>query len=113
MTTHRRGEIWLASLDPIVGHEQGGTRPCMVVSADAYNKLPIGMVIVVPLTTSDRGLAHQTPILGTATGLTDQSFARPEDVRAISAKRLLQRLGEASVEELQAVAATLRAFLDL
>ncbi len=85
----------------------------MVVSADAYNKLPIGMVIVVPLTTSDRGLAHQTPILGTATALTQQGFARPEDVRAISAKRLLQRLGEVSVEELNAVASTLRAFLDM
>jgi mRNA interferase MazF len=113
VTTPRRGEVWLATLDPTLGHEQGGSRPCVVVSADAYNRLPIGMVIVVPLTTRDRGFAHQPAIASETAGLPSRSFARPEDVRAISTARLGKRFGQVSDDELAAMAGVLRAWLDL
>ncbi|KWW99145.1 type II toxin-antitoxin system PemK/MazF family toxin [Carbonactinospora thermoautotrophica] len=113
MRAARRGEIWLADLNPIAGHEQGGVRPCVIVSADGYNRLPIGMAIVVPLTSRDRGLSHQTPIRNAASGLDRVSYARPEDVRAISVERLVRRLGTADDEEMTAIGSALRAFLDL
>ena len=33
----KRGEIWLVSLDPSVGHEQAGNRPVLIVSPDKFN----------------------------------------------------------------------------
>jgi mRNA interferase MazF len=113
VTIHRWGDVWLADLNPVAGHEQGGRRACLVVSEDAYNRLPIHMAIVVPLTSRDRGLAHQPCIAQAASGLDERSFARPEDVRAISADRLVRRLGQATTDEMAAVAAVLRTFLDL
>lgn len=109
--TARQGEVWLATLDPVRGHEQGGRRPCLVVSSDAYNRMPIEMVIVVPLTTRDRGIRAQPRIGGTHSGLSAPSFARPEDVRAISADRLVRALGRAGDDELAAVLAIVGRFL--
>ena len=45
-----RGEIWLVSLDPTAGHEQQGTRPVLIVSPAAFNRLT-GTPIVLPITT--------------------------------------------------------------
>jgi mRNA interferase MazF len=109
----RWSDIWLAELNPVIGHEQGGRRPCLVVSTDAYNRYPSNMAIVVPLTGTDRGLAHQPPIARATSGLDKPSFARPENVRAVSADRLVRRLGQATTDEMVAVGAVLRHFLDL
>lgn len=113
MTTVRTGEIWLAALDPVVGHEQGGRRPVVVVSADGLHTLPIAMAIVVPLTGKDRALVTQPRLTGPTTGLSKPSFARPEDTRAIDTSRLVRRLGTASTEDLAAIRKVLRYFLDL
>ncbi len=113
MTKVRTGEIWLAILDPLVGHEQGGRRPVVVVSADGLHGLPIGMAIVVPLTGKDRGLVTQPRVVGSTTGLSKPSFARPEDTRAIDTARLERRLGTVDPETLAAIRKVLRYFLDL
>ena len=44
------GEVWDLVLSPVVGHEQGGMRPALVVSNDEYNVTPHGLCIVVPVT---------------------------------------------------------------
>ncbi len=49
-----RGEIWEFDLDPKVGREQKGTRPCLVVSTNAMNASAFGTVIVCPITTRKR-----------------------------------------------------------
>jgi mRNA interferase MazF len=113
VTTVRTGEVWLAALDPVVGHEQGGRRPVVVVSSDGLHSLPIGMAIVVPLTGTDRGLVTQPRLAGPATGLRRPSFARLEDTRAIDTSRLVRRLGTADADDLAAVRKVLRYFLDL
>ena len=108
-----RGDVWLVDLEPVAGHEQGGTRPCVVVSDDAYNGLPIAMAIVVPLTGRDRGFQHQPPVRTGRSGLTRDSRARPEDVRAVSFARFSRRLGLVEPDELDAIATVLRLFLRL
>ena len=45
-----RGEIWLVSLDPSAGHEQQGTRPVLIVSPAAFNRVT-GTPVVLPVTT--------------------------------------------------------------
>lgn len=49
----RRGDVLLADLAPVVGREQSGLRPVVVVSTDAINELPL-VVTVVPGTSADR-----------------------------------------------------------
>ena len=88
-----RGEIWLAALDPVSSGEQGGTRPVLVVSTNAFNAWPVGLVIIVPITTRDRGFAHHIAVEGR--GLDRPSFAMPEYVRAVAQRRLQRRLGAA------------------
>jgi mRNA interferase MazF len=109
----RTGEIWLAQLDPTVGHEQGGRRPVLIVSSNGLHSLPIDMIVVVPLTGHDRGLVTQPRISSEESGLSRVSFARPEDMRAIDARRLQRRLGIVSPTELVEVRKVLRYFLDL
>ena len=68
-----RGEVWLAALDPVAPGEQGGTRPVIVVSTKAFTLWPVGLVMVVPLTTRERGFAHHIRARGG--GLDRPSFA--------------------------------------
>jgi mRNA interferase MazF len=86
-----RGEVWLTSLDPVGPSEQGGTRPVLVISTDAFNGWPVGLVIVVPITTRDRGFAHHIAVTGG--GLDRPSFAMPEYVRSVAQRRLQRHLG--------------------
>lgn len=113
VTDIRTGDVWLAHLDPTVGHEQGGRRPVVVVSSDGLHSLPIDMVVVVPLTGQDRGLVTQPRVSSGSAGLRRTSFARPEDVRSIDSTRLQRRLGTVSPGELSEIRKVLRYFLDL
>ena len=113
VTPIHTGEIWLAELDPTVGHEQGGRRPVVVVSADELHALPINMIMVVPLTSHDRGLVTQPRVANERSGLSRASFARPEDLRATDATRLQRRLGRVSTNELTEIRKVLHYFLDL
>ena len=52
----RRGEVWLAELDPVQGSEQAGTRPVIVFQNDVVSQLST-MAIAMPLTTNQRRAA--------------------------------------------------------
>jgi mRNA interferase MazF len=73
------------------------------------------MVIVVPLTTVDRGLPHHVPIVSSSAGLDRPSWARTEDVRAISERRFVagRPVGVLSPAEREAVRAQLRLMIDI
>jgi mRNA interferase MazF len=110
----RPGDVWLADLNPVIGSEQAGRRPVVIVSGPRHLMLPHAVVFVVPITSRDRGLRHQIPISSSSSGLNKlPSFTRPEDARAVAYQRLTQRLGAVTAEELAAVRRILRAFLDL
>ena len=46
-TLPNRGEIWLADLNPTRGHEQAGARPVLIISTNAFNHGPAGLVFVI------------------------------------------------------------------
>lgn len=89
-----RGHIWSVQLDPTVANEQRGTWPCLVVSADRFNALPIRQAIVVPLTTRDRGFPHHIAVRDDG-GLTRPSWAMCEGVRTVSTQRFGLLIGSA------------------
>lgn len=110
-----RGEVYQANLDPISGSEQGGTRPVLIVSRDALNaNAPI--IIVVPLTSRENKKrlypTHVEIPVGEA-GLSKNSVALCEQVRAISKNRLTKRIGQLSVQKMSLIEATLMIALDL
>jgi mRNA interferase MazF len=110
----RPGDVWLVNLNPVIGSEQAGRRPAVIVSGPLHLSLPHAVVFVVPITSRDRGLRHQVPVASQASGLSKlPSFTRPEDARAVSYERLERRIGAVTPAELAAMRRILRAFLDL
>jgi mRNA interferase MazF len=108
----RRGEIWLVDFGEPIGHEQAGRRPAVVVSADRLNESQAGVVIVVPCTTTHRALPSHVELDPASSGLDQVSYAKCEDVKSISERRLVARLGVANEEALFAIERALRFLLD-
>lgn len=106
----RQGHIWLATLDPTIANEQHGTRPCLVVSTDRFNALPIHQAIVVPLTTRDRGLPHHIAVADDGR-LDRASWAMCESIRTVSTQRFSRRIGSASADTLTDIIAQLGQWL--
>jgi mRNA interferase MazF len=109
----RRGEIWLIDYGGPVGREQAGRRPAVVVSVDPLNESGAGVVIVVPCTTTRRGLPSHIELEPGSSGLDEVSYAKCEDVKSISEHRFVVKLGTANPESLFEIARTLRFLLDL
>jgi mRNA interferase MazF len=107
----RQGEIWTVNLNPTVANEQAGTRPCLIISADRFNALPIRHCIVVPLTSRDRRLPHHVTV-GDDGGLKRPSWAMCEALRAVSVSRLGARVGVADQPTVDAVIAQVTAWVD-
>lgn len=109
----RRGEIWLIDFGEPIGREQSGRRPAVVVSDDEVNDGPSGLVIVIPITSSRRGLPSHIELDDPATGLDEVSYAKCEDVKSVSTEHLIARLGAAPAPAMFAVERALRFLLAL
>lgn len=111
MTSPRRGEVWTADLDPTRGHEQAGTRPVLVLSVDAFNRSPAGLVTVLPITRKARELNTRVPIAPPEGGLEFASFVIAEQVRTISIERLHKYCGKVKPATQAAVGRIVRTLL--
>ena len=109
----RRGEVWLVDSGEPMGREAGWQRPAVVVSSDYLNEGPSGIVIVVPCTTRNRGLRTHVELDRAGSGLDELSYARCEDMKSVSERRLASRLGQAGPEAMQAISRILEFLLDL
>jgi len=87
----RKGEIWFVKIPPTNGHEQGGTRPVLVLS-----EIEANTVIVVPFTSNIQALRfiHTIEIIPSQlNGLKSKSIALAFQMRAIDRKRLISKIG--------------------
>ena len=88
-----RGDIYLVSLDPTSGHEQQGTRPVLVVSASAFNRLT-KTPVVLPITTGGnfaRTAGFAVSLTGAGiktTGVVRCDQPRAFDLRSHNARKL-------------------------
>ncbi|MDD5198805.1 MAG: type II toxin-antitoxin system PemK/MazF family toxin [Terrimicrobiaceae bacterium] len=97
-----RGDIVWAELDPTKGHERSGRRPVVVLSQDVFNERS-GTVIACTLTSQEpRAGFPLTLELGTGK-LPKRSWVKISQIRTLSVKRLVKKLGSVSVEELEQV----------
>jgi len=104
-----RGEVWLIRFDPIQGAEIDKTRPAVVVNPPAIGRLPLR--IVVPLTSWQAKFAtvpwlvhvKQSP----RNGLHRDSAADCYQVKSISLKRFVTKLGDLRADELEEISAAI------
>ena len=106
-----RGDIWDVTLDPVLGHEQAGRRPCLIISADAYNQGPAGLVAVVPLTSRSKGIPLHVPIDPPNGGLTVASVIMCDQIRTISIQRLIRKRGSIDAASMREIDDRLKIFL--
>ena len=109
-----RGEIWSADLSPTRGHEQSGMRPVLVISNTTFSQGPSGLVVVLPLSRTNRRIPLHIPIHPPEGGLTSLSFVLCDAVRSITRDRLGSApWGRVDPATLEKVNAALRALLEL
>ncbi len=99
----KRGEIWLAALDPTVGSEIQKTRPCLIVSPSEMHD-HLRTAIVAPMTTGSRAAGFRVAL----TFKGKRGLVLLDQIRAIDKQRLVKRLGRASDSTLATTLATLR-----
>ena len=96
------GDVWWALPEPAVGREQSGRRPVLIVSNERFHRTVTTLVVVVPVTTKDRGWPNHVE-LNVGAGTKQRSFAMTEQVRAISRQRLTKKIGAVEDSVLQNV----------
>ena len=108
----RRGQVWLTDFGVPVGNEQVKVRPALVVSSDSWNG-HASTLTVLPITRTSHDFPTRIEVEATVQNdLDETSYARCEDIRAISERRLLRPLGRVDPVVMLSVSKTLRLFLD-
>jgi len=111
----RRGDVYMARLDPREGSEQAGQRPVILMSRDSINQNS-SVVVVVPVTDrANKKTIYPSHVILKAGegGLTKESVVLGEQVRAISTTRLVQYMGHLSGPGITQIASALKIVLDL
>lgn len=93
--TIRRGDIFYADLSPVVGSEQGGTRPVLIIQNDTGNKhSPTVIAAAITSQTGKARLPTHISITGGSVGLSKDSIILLEQVRTIDKRRLREHMGK-------------------
>ena len=100
----RRGDIYYADLSPVVGSEQGGLRPVLIVQNDVGNRY--SPTVIAAAITSKMGktkLPTHIDVFGEKVGLAKDSIILLEQVRTLDKKRLKERMGHLDDDVMKAV----------
>ena len=93
----KRGELYYADLSPVVGSEQGGIRPILIVQNDTGNKYsPTVIAAAVTSKLSKAKLPTHIEICANEFGLVKDSVILLEQIRTLGKRRLKERIGELS-----------------
>ena len=94
----RRGDIYYADLSPVVGSEQGGIRPVLIVQNNVGNRFsPTVIAAAITSQQSKANLPTHIPLHAASSGLAKDSVVLLEQVRTIDKKRLKEKMG--SIDE--------------
>ena len=108
----KRGDIYKADLSPVVGSEQGGIRPVVIVQNDMGTRYS-PTIIVVPITTrlNKKNLPTHTKINNSS--LLKESIALMEQIRTIDKSRLIEFIGVLNESEMNRITEALRISIDV
>ncbi len=109
-----RGTVVLVALGAGAGHEQRGTRPCIVVSdPEVTHDQRFPMVCVIPLTATPGEGALYPQFSPGESGLRKRSYGLIDQIRSIDKRRVIRAYGALPTSELQALDEGLRLFLGM
>jgi mRNA interferase MazF len=97
-----RGDIHWADLNPIIGSEQGGFRPVLILSHNIFNERS-GTVIAVAITSQLQRAGYPLTLELSGTKLPKESWAKISQIRTLSTKRIGKKIASASPEELVSI----------
>ena len=107
----KRGEIYLADLNPVMGSEQGGVRPVVVIQNDLGNKFSPTIIVAAITSREKRPIPTHARLL--ANELPRNSYALLEQIRTIDKSRLISYIGRVSDKEIDAINEALSVSIDL
>ena len=100
----KRGDIYYADLSPVVGSEQGGVRPVLIVQNDVGNKYSPTVIAAAITSQQDKSrMPTHINVNGDACGLSKDSVVLLEQVRTIDKQRLKERMGNLSVADMNKI----------
>ena len=110
-----RGEVWWADLPDPIASDPGGTRPVLIVQANAFNRSPIATVLAVVITTNERlaELPGNVRLSSRETGLKHPSVANISQIITADRGFLRERTGRVRPETMARVESGLRLVLGL
>jgi mRNA interferase MazF len=94
-----RGNIHWADLNPVIGSEQGGLRPVLVLSQNVFNERS-GTVIAVALTSQPQRAGYPLTLELGDSKLPKKSWVKISQIRTLSVKRIRKKITKASEEEI-------------
>ena len=110
----KRGDVFLVDLNPVVGAEQAGIRPALVIQIDKANAVS-PHTIIIPFTTRIREvkLPSHVRIPADIGGLAEESILLCEQIRVIDKRRLVHKIGSVEEEYLREVGVAIKVILGL
>jgi mRNA interferase MazF len=102
MGSLKQKDIVVVSLNPIIGHEQAGVRPAVIVSGDAFHVS--GVCLICPLTQKIKNF-FGNPVLGLdkENGLNSDSEILVGQIRAVDQQRIVKKIGQISDSQLKEI----------
>jgi mRNA interferase MazF len=97
-----RGDIHWADLNPVIGSEQGGFRPVLILSHNIFNDCS-GTVIAVVITSQLQRAGYPLTLELSGLGLSKKSWAKISQIRTLSDKRIGKKIASASADELASI----------
>ena len=102
--TVRRGEIYYADLSPVVGSEQGGVRPVLIVQNDVGNKFSPTVIAAAITSQKDKAnLPTHISVDAQGSGLMKDSIVLLEQVRTLDKHRLREKMGRLDKQSMSRV----------
>ena len=100
----KRGEIYYADLSPVVGSEQGGVRPVLIIQNDIGNRYSPTVIAAAITSQRDKAkLPTHIELSAQSCGLQKDSTVLLEQVRTLDKKRLRERMGEITPETMNSI----------
>jgi mRNA interferase MazF len=110
----KRGEIYLASLDPVMGQEISKTRPVVIVSNDKNNEFS-GTITILPITSQNLQSVYpfEVFLLRGNANLPKDSKAKADQIRTLDKSRLIKNIGSLDSKDLDTIDKAIKIHLAL
>ena len=99
----KRGDVYYADLDPVIGSEQNGHRPIIVIQNDMGNLYSPTTIAAMVTSSQKKKLPTHAHVIDEGSGLSDDSIVMLEQIRTIDKQRLGSMIGHVSDETMELI----------